>query len=170
MCFHVVTSHWESIRLGFSGLQAEMACRDTNTMLSNYIVMAVWLDNLGCQHHRNTQSHPQAYPRPEFFSPREEGHEPMQLSCACLLKEECLRQTRQHLCYYCRKSSHQVYACPERPSTSQMGRNSVPSNLSLLAKLHYVQEFFSIPVLIDSRAAVNFIDSKHIRISMTPTA
>ncbi|KAK3523656.1 hypothetical protein QTP70_006716 [Hemibagrus guttatus] len=60
-------------------LQAEMACRDSNTTLSNYITTTIRLNNLLRQQRHGPHPRSEPQPREEYRSPREEGPEPMQL-------------------------------------------------------------------------------------------
>ncbi|KAK3551566.1 hypothetical protein QTP70_019804 [Hemibagrus guttatus] len=89
-------------------LQAEMACRDSDTTLSLYIGMAIRLDNLRCQHHASKHPRPQPCRYMEFHAPREDHPEPLQLGRARIAEREQDRQRRRNLrlCFYCRQSGH----------------------------------------------------------------
>lgn len=88
-CTLVAQSGWNDTTLlsVFQGglhpaVQAEMACHDTNTMLSQYIGTA--------RQHRVSTQPPALYHRTaELSDPREEPVEPMQLERAYVSEEEC---------------------------------------------------------------------------------
>ncbi|KAK3545759.1 hypothetical protein QTP70_011613 [Hemibagrus guttatus] len=62
------------------------------------------------------------------------------------------------LCYYCGCSGHQIHRCPEKPSTSQVGENSLMFSLTVPVSVHYGNQSVPVSALIDSGAAVNLID------------
>ncbi|KAK3560483.1 hypothetical protein QTP86_009614 [Hemibagrus guttatus] len=150
-------------------LQAEMACHDIDTALSNYISMAICLDNLRRQHRVNTRPRPQYHRTMEASSPREEVPEPMQLGRACISEEERLRRTERRLCFYCGEPGHQVYRCPERPSKSQVGDQTHLFKVTVPAMLLLTHTSFSVLALIDSRVAVNIIHSSLVEELHLPT-
>ncbi|KAK3513110.1 hypothetical protein QTP70_001682 [Hemibagrus guttatus] len=71
-----------------SGLQAEMACRDTHSTLSEFITTTICLDNLLCQRHRGPRLCTELQSQEEGQSSREDGPEPMQLGHTRTSQEE----------------------------------------------------------------------------------
>ncbi|KAK3549516.1 hypothetical protein QTP86_002488 [Hemibagrus guttatus] len=96
---------------------------DTDTTLFLFIGTAIRLDNLRLQHLMSTFPRHQPQRHTGFQAPKEEVPEPMQLGRSQVSKQERQRQrhTDMRLCYYCGQPGHQVYRCPEKPSTSQIG-------------------------------------------------
>ncbi|KAK3510955.1 hypothetical protein QTP70_027806 [Hemibagrus guttatus] len=59
--------------------QAEMACRNPNTTLSDCITTAIHLVNLLCQQRHSLHPRPDSHPHGGFWGPRDNELEPMQL-------------------------------------------------------------------------------------------
>ncbi|KAK3521631.1 hypothetical protein QTP70_014728 [Hemibagrus guttatus] len=133
---------------------------DTDTTLFLFIGTAIRLDNLRLQHLMSTFPRHQPQRHTGFQAPKEEVPEPMQLGRSQVSKQERQRQrhTDMRLCYYCGQPGHQVYRCPEKPSTSQVGEAMLSSKVSLPTLLHHSLQIPSFSALIDSGSAVNIID------------
>ncbi|KAK3564653.1 hypothetical protein QTP86_024522, partial [Hemibagrus guttatus] len=69
-------------------LQAEMACRDTNTTLSNYMTKAIRMDNLLHQQCPGARPYTELWFQEEYQRSREEGPEPIQQRWAPLQWKE----------------------------------------------------------------------------------
>jgi len=91
-------------------LQAELACRDEGRTLSEFIELAIQIDNLLRSRHpiRLPTSQTLTNPTPE----------PMQLGYTPLHPEERERRRQLHLCLYCGQAGHIKVNCPIRPSPS----------------------------------------------------
>ncbi|KAK3508109.1 hypothetical protein QTP70_014380 [Hemibagrus guttatus] len=127
-------------------LQTELACREEATSLTQFVAMAIRLDNLLRQHQAGAHPPVLAHPRvrSDVFRPREEAPEPMQLGRSRLTEQEHRRHGHMRLCYYCGASGHMIHWFPERPSSAQVA-------------------------LIDSGAAMNLIDGALVEELRIPT-
>ncbi|KAK3566975.1 hypothetical protein QTP86_007856 [Hemibagrus guttatus] len=73
------------------------------------------------------------------------------------------------LCYYCGGSGHLIHRCPEKPSSAQVGENSLFFSLTVPVSLCFSDRFVPVPALIDSGAAVNLIDRALVEELRIPT-
>ncbi|KAK3565403.1 hypothetical protein QTP86_007939 [Hemibagrus guttatus] len=139
-CTLAAQSGWNDVALwavfheGLSpALQTELACWEDATSLSQYVATAIRLDNLLHQHRTGARppvlSHPRL--RPDYPRPREEAPEPMQLGRSRLMEREHQRHAQMRLCYYCGGSGHLIHPCPEKPSSVQVGENSLFFSLTV---------------------------------------
>ncbi|KAK3505820.1 hypothetical protein QTP70_019745, partial [Hemibagrus guttatus] len=163
---------WAVFRGGLnSALQTDLACREEATSLTQFVAMAIRLDNLLRQH--AVGAHPPVSARPrvraDLPQPREEAPEPMQLGRSRLAEQEHRRRGQMRLCYYCGASGHMIHRCPERPSSAQVGENSLFFSLTIPVSLCLADRCVSVPALIDSGAAVNLIDGDLVEELGIPT-
>ncbi|KAK3545159.1 hypothetical protein QTP70_001710 [Hemibagrus guttatus] len=153
---------WAVFRAGLKPeLQAELACRTEDTTLSQFVAMAIRLDNLLRQH--------QAGPSRFSSSFREEVPEPMQMGKSGLAEPAQQQWSRMRLCYNCGASGHLSPRCPERPSSAQVGGGSRFFSLLVPVSLCVSNRGVSVSALIDSGAAVNLIDGALVERLGIPT-
>ncbi|KAK3512454.1 hypothetical protein QTP70_013004 [Hemibagrus guttatus] len=163
---------WAVFREGLSpALQTELACRADATSLSQYIATAIRLDNLLHQHRAGARLPVSAPPhlRADYPRPRKEAPEPMQLGRSRLTEREHQRRTQMRLCYYCGGSGHLIHWCPEKPSSAQVGDNSLYFSLTVPVWLCFSDRCVPVSALIDSGAAVILIDRALVEELRIPT-
>ncbi|KAL0173533.1 hypothetical protein M9458_029501, partial [Cirrhinus mrigala] len=92
-------------------LQVELACRDENLSLNQYIELSIGVDNVmrACKPSRAFTVIPPSASIP-VASP-----EPMQLGVTKLSAEERERRLKNNLCLYCGQAGHIRATCPTRP-------------------------------------------------------
>ncbi|KAK3537692.1 hypothetical protein QTP70_017902 [Hemibagrus guttatus] len=161
---------WAVFREGLSpALQTELACREDATSLTQYVATAIRLDNLLRQHRSRARPPVSSRPRPDYPRPREEVPEPMQLGRSRLTEREHQRRAQMGLCYYCGGSGHLIHRCPERPSSAQVGENSLFFSLTVPVSLCFPDRCVPVSALIDSEAAVNLINRALVEELRIPT-
>lgn len=153
-----------------SELQSELACRDEGKSLSEFIDLAIQIDNLICSQH-STRATPR-YPHETTTA-----SEPMQLGFTHLTPEERERRMQNHLCLYCGQSGHMKTSCPVRPSSSsqsvsvQAKYTTSASSFKLPVQLIIQDKVITTTALLDSGAARNFISyefASQCKLRLTP--
>ncbi len=153
-----------------SELQSELACRDEGKSLSEFIDLAIQIDNLICSQH-STRATPR-YPHETTTA-----SEPMQLGFTHLTPEERERRMQNHLCLYCGQSGHMKSSCPVRPSSSsqsvsvQAKYTTSASSFKLPVQLIIQDKVITTTALLDSGAARNFISyefASQCKLRLTP--
>ncbi|KAI2661314.1 Transposon Tf2-6 polyprotein [Labeo rohita] len=128
-------------------LQVELACRDENLSLSQYIELSIRVDNV-----MRARKPSRAFTAsPPFPSVPMASPEPMQLGVTKLSAEERERRLRNNLCLYCGQAGHIRATCPTRPPRPPASDLSIHTT-----------------ALIDSGAAGNFIDADFVRTNHLP--
>ncbi len=98
-------------RRGFNlELQSELACRDEGRSLSEFIELAIQIDNL-------THSRRSARTSPRYMPETTTTAEPMQFGFTHIMAEERERRMQNQLCLYCGQAGHVKISCPVRPWT-----------------------------------------------------
>ncbi len=92
-------------------LQSELACQDEGRSLSEFIELAIQIDNL-IRSRRSARTTPRYMPETTTMA------EPMQLGFTHITSEERERRMQNQLCLYCGQAGHMKISCPVRPSTS----------------------------------------------------
>ncbi|KAL0177165.1 hypothetical protein M9458_026059, partial [Cirrhinus mrigala] len=92
-------------------LQLELACRDEDLTLDQYIDLSIRVDNLMRSRKPVQPFHSTAVSAPTGKS----APEPMQLGATKLTQEERERRLRGNLCLYCGLAGHIRANCPTRP-------------------------------------------------------
>ncbi|KAL0162325.1 hypothetical protein M9458_041721, partial [Cirrhinus mrigala] len=90
-------------------LQLELACRDEDLTLHQYIDLSIRVDNV-MRARRTSRLTPSS---PLSAAPLEAPAEPMQLGATKLSLEERERRLRSHLCLYCGQAGHIRANCPD---------------------------------------------------------
>ncbi len=121
-------------------LQAELACKGENHSFSEYVTLAIKIDNLMRSNPTKSkspssriipanQTSPIPNPAPSTVQP---NSEPMQLGVTKLSTEERSRRLIHNLCFYCGEAGHVKSTCPLKAqrTTTTTSRVSV-DNLSL---------------------------------------
>ncbi|KAK3540361.1 hypothetical protein QTP70_029552 [Hemibagrus guttatus] len=145
-------------------LQAELACKGEDHSFTEYVTLAIKIDNLMRSNHARIKS---TYMRTipthanDHASP-----EAMQLGVPRLSTEERSRRLVHDLCFYCGEAGHRNSVCPlkARRIINDNGRVSV-DNLFLLntkslttkVKITTENDSFEFTALIDSGSALNLI-------------
>ncbi|KAK3521383.1 hypothetical protein QTP70_004131 [Hemibagrus guttatus] len=164
---------WAVFRAGLNPtLQTELACHMEATLLSQFMAMAIQLDNLQRQHRAGTSASASTRPRMRTDYPgRGEGDpEPMQLGRSRLAEQERRSHGQMMRCYNCGSSSHLSPRCLERPSSTQVGSRSLFFSLTVPVSLHFSDRCVRVPALVDSGAAVNIIDEALVEELGIPTS
>ncbi|KAI2661080.1 Transposon Tf2-6 polyprotein [Labeo rohita] len=94
-----------------SGWNDELACRDEDLSLDQYIDLSIRVDNV-------MRARRSSHPVPSMqlpTAPHEAPAEPMQLGTTKLTLEERERRLRDNLCLYCGQPGHIRASCPTRP-------------------------------------------------------
>ncbi|KAL0157200.1 hypothetical protein M9458_048446, partial [Cirrhinus mrigala] len=148
-------------------LQMELACRDEDLTLDQYIELSIRVDNL-------MRSRKPVRPfQPVFRSTLtgEPAPEPMQLGATKLTQEERERRLRGNLCLYCGLAGHIRANCPTRPPrpSPSVSPLRTPTNCCHLPiKLTFNDTSVDTTALIDSGAAGNFIDAGFVKSNNLP--
>ncbi|KAL0192360.1 hypothetical protein M9458_010656 [Cirrhinus mrigala] len=148
-------------------LQMELACRDEDLTLDQYIELSIRVDNL-------MRSRKPVRPfQPVFRSTLtgEPAPEPMQLGATKLTQEERERRLRGNLCLYCGLAGHIRANCPTRPPrpSPSVSPLKTPTNCCHLPiKLTFNDTSVDTTALIDSGAAGNFIDAGFVKSNNLP--
>ncbi|KAK3509395.1 hypothetical protein QTP70_033160 [Hemibagrus guttatus] len=139
--------------------------------LTQYVLTDIRLDKLLHQHHAGARPPVSSHPRlcPDYPRPREEVPKPLQLGRSRLTKREHQRRAQMRLYYYCEGSGHLIHWCPERPSSAQVGENSLFFSLTVPVSLCLSDRCVPASALIDSGAAVNLIDRALVEELRIPT-
>ncbi|KAK3553803.1 hypothetical protein QTP70_012230 [Hemibagrus guttatus] len=93
----------------------------------------------------------------------------MQLGRSRLAAQGHRPRGQMRLCYNCGASGHLSPRCPERSSLAQVGGSSLFFSLTVPVSLRFSDRWFSVTALIDSGAAVNFIDGALVEELGIPT-
>lgn len=137
-------------------LQAELACKDVGSDLSQLISMAIKVDNLQRNNPPGSLATSNAIPAINIQEPAE----PMQIGFTKVSMEERERRRVNRLCFYCGQPGHQCRSCPSKPAQTKVS-TPLPMMLtkcfSLLITLAYTNSSQCVPALIDSGSALNLI-------------
>lgn len=151
-------------------LQSELACRDEGRTLTEYIDLAIQVDNL-------IRSRRSVRPLQLYHHETPTQHEPMQIGVTHITPEERERRIQHRLCLYCGQSGHMKFACPTRPSASsravspRIKISMNPSSFQLPVIITIRGKIFRTIALIDSGAAGNFMSrtfAEQCRLNLTP--
>ncbi|KAL0168962.1 hypothetical protein M9458_037184, partial [Cirrhinus mrigala] len=152
-------------------LQLELACRDEDLTLHQYIDLSIRVDNV--MRARRTSILASLTPSsPLSAAPLEAPAEPMQLGATKLSLEERERRLRSHLCLYCGQAGHIRANCPTRPPrqpSSMSYDNSSTNCCTMPVVLKFGDVIIPTTALIDSGAAGNFIDANFVEHNHLPT-
>ncbi|KAL0188510.1 hypothetical protein M9458_015609, partial [Cirrhinus mrigala] len=149
-------------------LQLELACRDEDLTLHQYIDLSIRVDNVM----RARRTSPLTPSSPLSAAPLEAPAEPMQLGATKLSLEERERRLRSHLCLYCGQAGHIRANCPTRPPrqpSSVSYDNSSTNCCTMPVVLKFGDVVIPTTALIDSGAAGNFIDANFVEHHRVPT-
>ncbi|KAI2645110.1 Transposon Tf2-9 polyprotein [Labeo rohita] len=151
-----------------SDLQLELACRDEDLTLEQYIDLSIRVDNV-MRARRSTRHLPSL---PLSTASPEAPSEPMQLGATRLSLEERERRLRNNLCLYCGQAGHIRANCPTRPprQPSSVSSADLPIDCcSMPVTLECGEAIIKTTALIDSGAAGNFIDADFVANHHLPT-
>ncbi|KAL0181246.1 hypothetical protein M9458_023652, partial [Cirrhinus mrigala] len=149
-------------------LQIELACRDEDLSLDQYIDLSIRVDNV--MRARRSSRPLSAMQLPA--APHEAPAEPMQLGTTKLTLEERERRLRGNLCLYCGQPGHIRATCPTRPprQPTSVSFDQPTSNCCVIpVTLKLEDTVINTHALIDSGAAGNFIDTDFVKINHLPT-
>ncbi|KAI2646676.1 Transposon Tf2-9 polyprotein [Labeo rohita] len=149
-------------------LQVELACRDENLSLEEYIDLSIRVDNIM----RARKPGRLPVPVPQQSPNAEAPPEPMQLGATKLTLEERERRLRGNLCLYCGLAGHVRANCPTRPPrqpTSVSQPRSLTNTCIIPVKIGCDNSVIETSALIDSGAAGNFIDAEFVNANHLPT-
>ncbi|KAK3538042.1 hypothetical protein QTP70_027395 [Hemibagrus guttatus] len=160
-------------------LQAELACKGVDHSFSEYVTLAIQIDNLMCSTHARIKSAsmrniptqpltPSSNSTP-FVDPA--NPEPMQLGATRLSPEERSRRLIHNLCCYCGETGHCNTECPlkTRGSINDVNQVSVDhllranASLTTMVKITTDKDSFDFTALIDSGSAPNLIHQDLIK-------
>ncbi|KAL0176934.1 hypothetical protein M9458_029264, partial [Cirrhinus mrigala] len=148
-------------------LQVELACRDENLTLEQYIDLSIRVDNL-----MRARKPGRLSPAVSLVSPSSEATpEPMQLGATKLTLEERERRLRGNLCLYCGQAGHLRASSPTRPPrqpTSVSELKSLPNCCHIPVTITHNDVTVKTTALIDSGAAGNFIDADFVATNHLP--
>ncbi|KAI2649284.1 Retrotransposon-derived protein PEG10 [Labeo rohita] len=148
-------------------LQLELACRDEDLTLDQYIDLSIRVDNL-----MRSRKPARPFQSASMSAPTgEPAPEPMQLGATKLTQEERERRLRGNLCLYCGQAGHIRANCPTRPPRPAPSVSSAkpPTNCCHLpVKLLFDDTCVDTTALIDSGAAGNFIDADFVKSNHLP--
>ncbi|KAL0155832.1 hypothetical protein M9458_050095, partial [Cirrhinus mrigala] len=139
-------------------LQVELACRDEDLSLNQYIDLSIRVDSILRARKTSRPSTSVSLPVPTT----QETPEPMQLGATKLTLEERERRLRGNLCLYCGLPGHIRANCPTRPPrppTSVSRDSSRLSRCELPVTIQSEGITIKTTALIDSGAAGNFMDT-----------
>ncbi|KAL0180227.1 hypothetical protein M9458_025669, partial [Cirrhinus mrigala] len=149
-------------------LQIELACRDEDLTLNQYIDLSIRVDNVM----RARRSSRPVSPMQPPVTPLEAPAEPMQLGTTKLTMEERERRLRGNLCLYCGQPGHIRATCPTRPprQPTSVSSDQHTSNCCVIpVTLKSEEVVITTHALIDSGAAGNFIDADFVKTNHLPT-
>ncbi|KAL0152827.1 hypothetical protein M9458_051867, partial [Cirrhinus mrigala] len=138
-------------------LQVELACRDEDLTLNQYIDLSIRVDSVMQARKTSRPFTPVSLPAPIAQEPPE----PMQLGATKLTTEERERRLRGNLCLYCGLAGHIRANCPTRPPRPPTSVSKSSSNLNrceLSVTIQSEKIVVQTTALIDSGAAGNFMD------------
>ncbi|KAK3512014.1 hypothetical protein QTP70_027615 [Hemibagrus guttatus] len=154
-------------------LQAELACKGEDHSFSEYVTLAIKIDNLMRSTHaqiksasmRNIPTQPLTLISNSTPSDDPANPGPMQLGATRLSPEESSRQLTRNLCFYCGEAGHRNSVCPlkTRGSINDNIRVSVDNLyrttklLTTIVKITTDNDSFEFTALIDSGSALNLI-------------
>ncbi|KAK3550602.1 hypothetical protein QTP70_000679 [Hemibagrus guttatus] len=160
-------------------LQAELACKGVDHSFSEYVTLAIQIDNLMRSTHariksasmRNIPTQPLTPSSNSTPSVDPASPEPMQLGATRLSPEERSRRLIHNLCFYCGETGHRNSECPLkiRGSINDNNRVSVDhlfqanASLTTMVKITTDNDSFDFTVLIDSGSALNLIHQDLIK-------
>ncbi|KAI2663045.1 Transposon Tf2-6 polyprotein [Labeo rohita] len=150
-----------------SDLQVELACRDEDLSLNQYIDLSIRVDNVMRARRSNRSLMPTFQPQPTVSN----APEPMQLGATKLTTEERQRRLNNNLCLYCGQPGHIRATCPTRPprpSTSVSVCKSGLNRCEIPVLLSSNDTSIQTTALIDSGAAGNFIDKDFVEANRLP--
>ncbi|KAL0150908.1 hypothetical protein M9458_053827 [Cirrhinus mrigala] len=149
-------------------LQVELACRDENLSLEEYIDLSIRVDSIM----RARKPGRLPVPIPQSSPNTEAPPEPMQLGATKLTLEERERRLRGNLCLYCGLAGHIRANCPTRPlrqPTSVSLPKSLTNSCVIPVRIGCDNSVIETTALIDSGAAGNFIDADFVNANGLPT-
>ncbi|KAK3544645.1 hypothetical protein QTP86_022469, partial [Hemibagrus guttatus] len=145
-------------------LEAEMACKDENLTLSQYITLTIHIDNLLCSQHPSFQAWPCPILGENTLQNPSSMPGPTQLRKTRVSPVERQRRFRFQLCFYCGHSGHRCSICPEKPRkcASKTSLNSCPLSLMLPVQLYFAKQhlkhcFTSAPILHHPDPSIPFV-------------
>ncbi|KAL0175542.1 hypothetical protein M9458_027872, partial [Cirrhinus mrigala] len=148
-------------------LQVELACRDENLPLNQYIDLSIRVDNVMRARKPARTYMPLPLSQPSTMT----TPETMQLGTTKLTVEERVRRIKNHLCLYCGQPGHLRATCPTRPprpSTSVSSDHVSLNQCEVPVILKTKDISISTTALIDSGAAGNFIDRDFVATNCLP--
>ncbi|KAK3557809.1 hypothetical protein QTP86_002691 [Hemibagrus guttatus] len=165
-------------------LQAELACKGVDHSFSEYVTLAIQIDNLmrstpariKSASMRNIPTQPITPSSNSTPSVDPANPEPMQLGVTRLSPAERSRRFIHNLCFYCGGTGHRNSGCPlkTRGSINDNNRVSVDhllrvnESLTALVKITTDQDSFDFTALIDSGSALNLIHQDLIKTCNIP--
>ncbi|MGL5902728.1 MAG: DUF4939 domain-containing protein, partial [Cetobacterium sp.] len=104
-------------------LQIELACKGDDLSFSEYVNLAIRVDNLMRQapRRRSARGGQQTHVNPtaHVFTPETTtSEEPMQINFSRLSEEERARRRQFRLCFYCGEAGHRSSGCPHKRQTA----------------------------------------------------
>ncbi|KAK3511603.1 hypothetical protein QTP70_011262 [Hemibagrus guttatus] len=145
-------------------LQAELACKGEDHSFTEYVTLAIKIDNLMCSNNARIKS---TYMRTIPTHANDNASpEPMQLGVRRLSTEERSRWLVHDLCFYCGEAGHHNSVCPlkARRIINDNGRVSVDNmfllstkSLTIKVKITTENDSFEFTALINSGSALNLI-------------
>ncbi|KAL0190943.1 hypothetical protein M9458_013641, partial [Cirrhinus mrigala] len=148
-------------------LQVELACRDEDLSLNQYIDLSIRVDNVMRARKPVRTFTPLPPSQPSTMT----APEPMQLGATKLTMEERERRIKNHLCLYCGQPGHLRATCPTRPPrppTSVSSDHVALNQCEVPAILKTKDISIRTTALIDSGAAGNFIDRDFVATNCLP--
>ncbi|KAK3557354.1 hypothetical protein QTP70_026572 [Hemibagrus guttatus] len=165
-------------------LQAELACKGVDHSFSEYVTLAIQIDNLMRSTHariksasmRNIPTQPITPSSNSTSSVDPANPEPMELGATRLSPAERSQRLIHNLCFYCGGTGHRNSGCPlkTRGSINDNNRVSVDhllrvnESLTALVKITTDQDSFDFTALIDSGSALNLIHQDLIKTCNIP--
>ncbi|KAL0150894.1 hypothetical protein M9458_053813, partial [Cirrhinus mrigala] len=143
-------------------LKSELACRDEGCSLSEYIKLAIQVDNLIRSRHPSRTS-------TDLLPETAPATESMQVGTTHLTLGERERRMLNHLCLYCGQAGHIKSTCPVRPANPSRAVSVYSlltvsdSSMKLIVVIRIAQRTIQTTALIDSGAAGNFISIEFAR-------
>ncbi|KAL0199704.1 hypothetical protein M9458_002891, partial [Cirrhinus mrigala] len=148
-------------------LQVELACRDEDLSLNQYIDLSIRVDNVMRARKPVRTFTPLPPSQPSTMT----APEPMQLGATKLTMEERERRIKNHLCLYCGQPGHLRATCPTRPPrppTSVSSDHVSLNQCEVPAILKTKDISIRTTALIDSGAEGNFIDRDFVATNCLP--
>ncbi|KAL0152240.1 hypothetical protein M9458_051963 [Cirrhinus mrigala] len=156
-------------------LQTELICRREDSSFSEFVSLAIKIDNLMRQapkrkvdkgSSRSSQVLTAGGPAPQ--------EEAMQLNNSWLSEEERERRRLHRLCYYCGESGHRSLGCPQKAKASprvNINHFSLLSNRTFTLPVILKSDTMSLELtaMVDSGAALNLIHKDIIEKYQIPT-